>query len=177
MYPDRPELITFDDGQLVQACRKVRRGQKPNREEREQLGYFGAWRSAVWHVEGSDSGSLLAILGAIRTCREMEEASSKDPDGDPSPWMARGEALREFLINEYRAKLPYPEFHPASEKAQRWADYFAQNRSLLPGWLRSMTDPPMGMGTRSGGYVSKEPPPMEVLEDASRQKGFGFYAD
>lgn len=139
-FPERPELLTYDDGQLVEAYKARDRGDKVAKNAKEQLRYFGAWRNAVWRVESQNAGSVL-LLGAV--VRVLE--ASEEPE---HPEKAKG--VRSFLRHYYRCSAPSP--IPDDDRwLARWSVRFSQNRELLPIWLRRMTAPPPGKGTRASG--------------------------
>jgi hypothetical protein len=136
-FPERPEVLTYDDGQLVEAYRAREYGDKMSKAAGEQLRYFGAWRTAVWRIEAHQEGTLVMLAGAINA---LELGDRWD----------LAKVIREFIRQHWRASLPEPV--PSSGRwVYGWAQRFSQNRTVLPLWLRTMTKPPVGHGTRSSG--------------------------
>lgn len=140
-YPERPEMLTYDDNQLYEAYQNHESG-KVAKAAAEQLRYFAAWRSAVWKVEGYSEGNLIALAKAVHNL---------ELNGEHYDEVKR---LRDFIRQHYRCSLPdpVPGLHSAVE---RWAVRFAQNRRALPLHLRTMAKPPIGLGGRKSGETQQ----------------------
>lgn len=150
-FPERPEILTYDDGQLVSSYKANERGDKLGREAKEQLRYFATWRNAVWLIEGKHQGNLTLLIGTVETL----EAADRFEDS---------KLLRDFMRTHYAAILP--ELCPlsGSKHARCFVERFAENRTVLPLWLRTMQKPPPGRGTR----VASEAAPQRDLYGYAR---------
>jgi len=159
-FPERPEALQSDQ-EVWTIYRKVDRGEKIGAEDRKQLQLLGSWRSAVFDLETQTGGRLLAIAGCIRTLERAERVVGGERQ------LCRlddAEALRHYLRQEFRCRLPVPV--PGFERqgwVRMWADHCARNRNLLPDHLRKMTRPPADQGwtrpqpTQGGfGYAESE---------------------
>jgi hypothetical protein len=151
-WPQRPAVLTWDDGQIVMAHRKQERGDKLKKDEREQLSFFGAWRGAIYKQEADNAGKLKVLLRLhcyLESSERFEDLRQ----------------LREFVRDWYH--MPLPEVVPQSMRWQDAAcDRYCQNRHLLPVWLRGMTRPPAGHETATSGKPEEPaapPPPQQSL--------------
>lgn len=135
VFPVRPEILTYDDNQLVEADQARQHG-KLGKAAAEQLRYFGAWRQAVWHIEGHHEGGLIVLATAIANLEAGERSEAR--------------TIRSFIREHWRCSLPEPV--PQNRAwIERWATRFAQNRQILPLYMRTMTKPPLGQGGRKSG--------------------------
>lgn len=136
-FPLRPEIVTYDDNQLVEAYQAKDHG-KLGKAASEQLRYFAAWRVAVWRVEGIHEGNLIVLAAAI---------GALELGGDHHREVTQ---LRAFVRQHWRCSLPDPV--PGNRLwVERWAVRFAQNRRVLPLYMRTMTKPPLGAGGQRSG--------------------------
>ena len=141
-FPDRPELLHYDDAQIVEAYKARHRGEKVSAAAREQLRYFGQWRSAIWTVEEQHAGNLVLLASVVRALEANER-----------PDEAKG--VRSFLREHYHCSLP--DQVPALDKwVYGFGTRFGENRRLLPLWLRKMSRPPAGAGTRQSGHTGSD---------------------
>ncbi len=136
-YPERPEVLTYDDNQLYEAYQSEQHG-KVSKAAGEQLRYFASWRSAVWRIEAHSEGNLIALASAIHNLELGGEHSSEI------------RILRAFVRDHYRCALPDP-VPGVRSWIERWAGRFAQNRRVLPLHMRTMSRPPIGEGGRKSG--------------------------
>jgi hypothetical protein len=137
VFPARPELLTYDDGQLVEAY-QTREVGKVGKAAAEQLRIFAIWRSAIWRLEAKHEGALVALVAALSTLEASGEHASET------------KRLRTFIREQYRAAVTEPA--PTNRYAvERWANARAMNRTLLPLHMRSMSRPPVGSGTSKSG--------------------------
>jgi hypothetical protein len=132
--PQRPEVLTYDDGQIYDARHKHDRGLKLSKEARAQLSYLSMWRMAVYREEQKRTGNLILLLGCIE-CLEAED----EYEG--------AKVIRAFVREHY--KVATPDVVSSSWHMRvRWANRYSQDRDVLPIHLRMDTPPPMGYGTR-----------------------------
>lgn len=149
VMPVRPDVLTYDDNQIVEAYQ----GKDHNlgKPAAEQLRYFGAWSAAVLRVEGERTGSLLSLVRAINALELSGEHRSEVV------------ALRSFIRQHYRCSLPDPV--PSNWAwCERWANRFGQDRRTLPLYLRTMTKPPVGEGGRRSGSAQTEAETQQYLD-------------
>lgn len=146
--PERPEALIQTDQELWTAWRKVDRGEKVSREDKEQLQLLGAWRSAVLHIEAVTTGKLLTMVGVLSRLERLQRIDD-------------AEALRAHILHQFRCVLPEP--CPAmGEWLRGWCDHFGRNTRLLPRHLRRMIRPPAEQGwkraapTHQGGYAEDD---------------------
>lgn len=143
-WPSRPEVLTWDDGQIVNAYKAWEHG-KQRKEDRTQLGFFGAWKGAVLKVEADNAGKLQVL---IRVATYLEHAERWD----------ELDQLQEFVRDRYLMPLPRQNIPQNPTVQQRLCERYSQNRTLLPLWLRTMTRPPAGYET-AGAPKEKEKGP------------------
>lgn len=140
--PERPENLQSDQ-ELWTAYRKLDRGDKLSKEDKEQLRLLSNWRSAVLHIETKTAGRLLTIVSCLRT---LEQACRIEPGEPPRPTRTDdAERLRAHLSEQFHARYPSPA-PPYSRWVCLWAEHFARNYVLLPMHLRKMTRPPADQG-------------------------------
>ncbi len=157
-WPARPQVLTWDDGQIVDGHRKNENGAKLTKEEHAQLGFFGTWRGAIFKQEDLNAGKLVLLL---RVANYLE-------------WKERWEELeqlQEFLRDWYHLPLPRVDIPQNPTWQAKIAERYCQNRSLLPVWLRGMTRPPAGHETDGG------KPEGPVKAPASPQASLAFVPD
>lgn len=142
LFPERPYGLAYDDAQLFEAYQQHSYGQI-GKSASEQLTLFAQWRNAVWKAEAHNEGNLLAVAMAIHN---LETA------GDHQETVVR---LRGFLREHYRCTLPDP-VPGLRSWVERWAVRFAQNRRILPLYMRTMTKPPTGYGARKSGIPEED---------------------
>ncbi len=147
--PERPEALIQTDQELWTAWRKVDRGEKVSREDKEQLHLLGHWRSAVLHIEAVTAGKLLTMVGVLR---RLEQSERRADDA---------EALRAHILRQFCCVLPEP-CPEMGEWLRGWCDHFSRNTKLLARHLRRMTRPPAAEGwkkaapTHQGGYAEDD---------------------
>jgi hypothetical protein len=144
-YPDRPDSLYLDDVQLWQAYRKIERGEKPTREEREQLQLLGEWRSAVCGVEARGFGRLQTCVGVLCTL----EGAGRWEDA---------KLVRQHVWAEFRCRLPEPAQGTPFRETRQFCEHFSRNYALLPKHLRTMTRPPEGAWTKSSSTEGQNVP-------------------
>ncbi len=149
-FPERPELLTYDDNQLVESYNRWQFAPQLGKGEREQLHYLATWTKAIYHVEGHNAGLLMSLAHALHQLELSGEHYSE----------AKG--LRSFLREFHGVALPDPV--PASRVwAERWASHSALNRRMFPMHLRRMTKPPVGQGGKRSGLVEPEDSPQRYI--------------
>lgn len=150
-WPSRPAVLTWDDGQIVNAYKDWENG-KTKKDDRTQLGFFGAWKGAVLRVESDNAGKLVVLL---RVACFLEHAER---------WEDL-EKLQEFVRDWYHLPLPRQAIPQNATWHEKIAERYSQNRGLLPVWLREMVRPPPGYET-AGAPEKKEkgkPSPQAAL--------------
>ncbi len=136
-WPGRPAVLTWDDGQIVDAHRKNEHGAKLTKEERAQLGFFGSWRGAIFKQESDNAGKLQVLL---RVANYLEYAERWD----------ELDQLQQFVRDWYHLPLPRSDMPQNPTWQAKLCERYSQNRALLPVWLRGMTRPPPGHETDGG---------------------------
>lgn len=144
-FPERPDSLFYDDVQLWQAHRKVERGEKPSREEREQLKLLAEWRSAVCGVEARGCGRLQTCVGVLCTL----EAAGRHEDA---------KLVRQHVWAEFRCQIPEPAQGTQFRETAQFCEHFSRNYALVPRHLRTMTRPPEGAWTKSGSTEGQNVP-------------------
>ncbi len=142
-WPQRPAVLTYDDGQIVDAWKSKERGDRIGKEVKAQLEYFGAWRTAVFNVEGFGASNLQLLMSVLVRLEHADD------------W-EQVERVRAFVKQWYRFVPPAPMTTDLRWQA-RAAERFSENRRLLPIWLREMTRPPPGYSTREPAIEDTEP--------------------
>lgn len=145
--PQRPEALIQTDQELWNAWRKLERGEKVAREDKEQLHLLGTWRSAVLQIEAVMSGKLRTMVSILWRLEQNDRADDAD-------------LLRRHIRVQFKAALPEP-CPEMSAWIRGWCDYFARDTTLLPRHLRRMTRPPAEQGWKKapapqGGFAYAE---------------------
>lgn len=126
--PGRPADLELSDQGLREASAKKRRGGRLTKAEKDALSLLGTWRGAVRRIEVADAGNLIMLLGLLN----VAEAAGLTSEASQ---------LREFALARYKAPIPGPPAPSAvSQWAERWSDYYSQNRRVLPLALRTLAD-------------------------------------
>lgn len=137
-WPNRPKVLSWDDGQIVEAHRKRENGLKMGKDELAQLSFFGTWRGAIFKIESDNAGKIVVLL---RVACFLEWAERWD----------EMDTLLQFLRDWYHLPLPRSDIPQNATWQAKMAERYAQNRTLLPAWLRSMVRPPAGYETAESG--------------------------
>jgi hypothetical protein len=145
-WPARPAVLTWDDGQIVDAHRKNEHGGKLTKDERAQLSFFGSWRGAIFKMEADNAGKIQVLL---RVANFLEHAER---------WEDL-EQLQQFARDWYHLPLPRSDIPQNPTWQVKICERYSQNRALLPVWLRGMTRPPPGHETAGGPAPAKAGPP------------------
>ena len=148
-WPERPAVLTWDDGQIVDGYRSWERGDKLKKEERSQLDYFGSWRGALLKVEEAAAGKLQVLLRVATVLEYLERWEDL-------------EQLRELVRDWYNLPLPGSGINQNPNWQAKICERYSQNRTLLPVWLRGMHRPPAGHETDNG-RPPEEPEPQRSL--------------
>lgn len=149
-WPMRPKVLTWDDGQIVDAYRSRENGNKMKADELAQLSFFGTWRGAIFKMESDNAGKLQVLL---RVACYLE-------------WTERWEdleQLQQFIRDWYHLPLPRTDIPQNPTWHAKTCERYTQNRTLLPSWLREMTRPPPGYETRESG-AKKEGKPVPAAQ-------------
>lgn len=130
--PVRPVELLEDDDDLAALMRRLARGSRKSKEEKRTLAIFGAWRGAVWAVEESARGNVIALAHAWITLHALPEDARE-----------RGgcRAIRALLEADYH--LPVDESMPTDRiEVDRWAGRVCRRRvsGVLPGCLAEFLD-------------------------------------
>jgi hypothetical protein len=134
-FPERPAGLLYDDLELWTAHRKGERGEKLNREEREQLNMLSVWVGAVYGLEALSQGRLQTSIGVLTTL----EASERWDDV---------RRVRAHIYEQWRCTLPVPALPTYLDWTRRFCVHFSKNYRLVPMHLRRMTRPPEGAYTK-----------------------------
>lgn len=145
-WPSRPAVLTWDDGQIVDAHRKNEHGVKLTKEERAQLSFFGTWRGAIFKQESDNAGRLQVLLRVANYLEYAERWEDLDQ-------------LQQFVRDWYHLPLPRSDIPQNPTWQQKTCERYTQNRALLPVWLRSMTRPPPGYETAGAREDKPKGPP------------------
>ena len=116
-FPERPPDESTDE-QIVGWIRRLTRGEKLLKAEREPFLMFATWRKAVWKKEHEAAANLFVLLHAVSAL----ELAGLDAS-----------SVRKFIEEDYDCKLPQK---LCDGNIRQLARVSSQNLELLPPYLR-----------------------------------------
>jgi hypothetical protein len=132
-YPERPEVLTLDDHELLDAHCLGESGSNLTADKRRALSYFGAWRAAVWASEDDRGMKLLTLVDSAQTF----EAQNYEIEADILFGFAE-EHYPGFRRSDAPSDLVWCDL-------REWCRAKMRNYSLLPGYMRTMVQPRGGV--------------------------------